>query len=438
MSMLKRKIEQYLMEWHEKDKKKTLIIEGPRQVGKTTSIVDFVEKTYDKDQIMYIDFYKQPDLIPIFDQQLDAKRIVQSLQVHYPDRRLVKGQSVIVFDNIQLAERAIVSLKSFTSYGDYDVIASGIFLGNLYKTMSAFPIGYVDRYHLGSLDFEEFLWAMGYEDDMIEILHSHFKLKEPLLEASHTVFLNLFREYMAIGGMPQVVAEYSKDRDFRLAYSLQEDILDQYQTDIMEYCHKREGRKVNECLNSLPIQLYRDNKKFQYSAIKEGGRSSTYNDSVEWLVDAGIALMAYNVEQPEKPLHSNVRSGVFKLYLHDPGLFIAMLGDEIQLEVLRGGMDAYNGALYETVIAGILQKHGQTLYYFEKNSKLEIDFLITLERELYAVEVKTADHPKSKILQSLQENYHVEHGIKLSSRNISVDGSIYTYPIYMAMFLDRS
>ena len=436
--MLKRKIDDFLLDWHGKDKKKALIVEGPRQVGKTTSIVDFVRRNYEDDQIMYIDFSKQRELIPIFDQHLDAKRIVQALQIHYPNQRLVKGQSVIVFDNVHLVERALISLKSFTSYGEYDVIATGVFLGNLYKSMSAFPVGYVERFNMGSLDFEEFLWACGYEGDMVDLIRSHFRMNEPLLEVSHNVFLNLFREYMAIGGMPQVVREYLKDRDFQLAYSLLEDILEQYQNDILSYCHKRDGHRINECINSLPVQLYRDNKKFQYSAIKDGGRASTYQESVEWLVDAGILLQAYNVEQPEKPLHSNLRNGVFKLYMHDPGLFVAMLGDEIQLEILRGGMDAYNGAIYETVIAGLLHKAGQTLYYFEKQSKLHVDFLITLERELYAVEVKTADHPKSKILMSLQENYGVTHGIKLSSHNVAVDGNVRTLPIYMVMFLHRS
>lgn len=438
ITMLKRKIEQYLYDWHRKDKKKALIIEGPRQVGKTTSIVDFINRHYEPEHIVYIDFSKQTQLISIFDTQIDAERIVQSIRIHYPNKQLVKGKSIIVFDNIQLAERAIVSLRSFTSYGDYDVIATGVYLGNLVKSMSAFPVGYVERFQLGSLDFEEFLWANGFEDDMVRLIKSNFELKEPLLEASHTIFMNLFREYMAIGGMPQVVSEYIKERDFQLAYSLLEDIVELYQTDILAHCKKRSGKKINDCLNSLPVQLYRDNKKFQFRSIKEGARSSIYEPSVEWLVDAGIVLQASNVDQPEKPLHSHVRDNVYKLYMHDPGLFVAMLGDEIQLEILRGGMDAYNGAMYETVIASMLYKLGQTLYYFEKNSKLHVDFLITLERELYAVEVKTADHPKSKILQSLQENYQVDYGIKLGSHNIEHTNKITTYPIYMAMFLERS
>jgi len=243
---------------------------------------------------------------------------------------------------------------------------------------------------------------------------------------------------MAIGGMPKVVEQYVQDRDFKLAYSTLEDILEMYYTDITKYCKKSKINKVTNCLKSLPIHLYKDYKKFQYSNVSSGGRSTMYSDSIEWLVDSGILLKSTNVEYPKKPLHSQIREDAFKLYLHDTGLFIAMLGDEIQLEILRGGLDAYNGAIYETVVAGMLHKLGQTLYYYEKNSKIEVDFLITMHRELHAVEVKSADNPKSKVLQSLRDNYGVEHGIKLGTKNIDVKDGIETFPIYMAMYLTRT
>lgn len=436
--MLKRKIDDFLKDWKQKDKKKSLVIEGPRQVGKTTSVVDFAEKYYQRNHYIYVNFSTNPLLIDIFDPNLDAERLYNSLKVYYPDKKLVKGESLIILDEIQLCPRAIIALKSFTSNGAYDVIGCGSFLENTYKEISSFPVGYIERYSMGSLDFEEFLWANDYQKDIINVLADHFENKEPLLKATHNVFLGLFREYMAIGGMPKVVSEYVKNRDFKFAYSLLEDILEDYYNDILKYCDKRKNKKVNDCIKSLPIQLYKDYKKFQYSIVSSGGRSSMYESSVEWLIDSGILLKSTNVEYPKKPLHSNVREDTFKLYVHDVGLFVAMLGDEIQLEILRGGLDAYNGAIYETVVASMLHKLEQPLYYYEKNSKIEVDFLITMHRELYAVEVKGADNPKSKVLQSLHDNYDVQHGIKLGTKNIDVQDNIVTFPIYMAMFLARS
>ncbi|QMS85362.1 ATP-binding protein [Candidatus Xianfuyuplasma coldseepsis] len=436
--MLKRKIEIYLRDWKQKNKKKSLIVEGPRQVGKTTSVIDFANQSYDSKHILYIDFHKRPELIEIFEPNLDAGRIIHLLRVYFPEVQLVKGESILIFDNVQECERALISLRSFTSQGEYDVIAIGSFLGNMYKTMNSFPVGYVERYAMGSLDFEEFCWANGYEEDIIDVVEEHFTDLNPLLKATHNVFMDLFREYMAIGGMPQVVAAYTEDRDFKQAYSMLEDLLELYENDIIRYSPSRMGHKAVECLNSLPVQLYRDNKKFQYKSVSEGGRRSKYEASVEWLIDAGIVLQASNVKYPKKPLHSNVRSDCFKLYLHDPGLFVAMLGDEIQLEILRGGMDAYNGAIYETVMASLFSKVGQTLYYFEKNSKLSVDFLITRHREMHAVEVKSADNPKSKVLPSLIENYGVTIGVKMGTKNIEQQDHIVTMPIYMVMFMERN
>jgi predicted AAA+ superfamily ATPase len=436
--MLKRKIQQYLEDWYGKDKRKALIVEGPRRVGKTTSVIDFVRRRFPKNQLLHVDFEQRRDLIDLFEYQLDAERIVQSLRIHFPDFQPVKGHSILVFDNIQYVPRAIVALRSFVTYGTHDVIAIGTYLEEVYESLKAFPVGYVERYHMGSLDFEEFLWANGHQHDMVEVLRSHYHMKEPLLAASHTVFLNLFREYMAIGGMPEVVSTYLPERDYQLAYSKQEDLLEWIQQDIERQCTRNAGEKINDCLLSLPIQLYRDNKKFQYSAVQQGGRKATYENHIQWLVDAGIVLRAHNVTEPQKPLHTHQKDDVFKLYLHDHGLFVAMLGDEIQLEILRGGIDAYNGAILESVIASMFSKLGQTLYYFEKQSKLQVDFLITIERELYAVEVKTADHPKSKVLASLRDNHGVPHGIRLSTHNLSVEEDVWTLPIYLAMFLERS
>jgi predicted AAA+ superfamily ATPase len=436
--MLRRKIDDILYDWMNRDRKKSLIIEGPRQVGKTTSVVDFVKRNYEDNHIIYVNFKTNPGLIDIFEPNIDAERILNQLQIYYPNKKIVKGESVIILDDIQECERAIVSLKSFTSYGEIDVIAMGAFLENVYESMSSFPVGYVERNYLGSLDFEEYLWANGYDDEMVQILFDHYVSKEPLFKATHNVFMNLFREYMAIGGMPKVVEEYLKEHDFKLAYSMLEDILEDYNTDMINNCKKIKSKKVRDCYHSIPVQMYQDYKKFRYTNVSSGGRVTMYQDSVNWLVQSGIVLKANNLESPKSPLQSHVRQDIFKLYPHDPGLFVAMLGDEIQLEILRGGIDAYNGAVYEAVIASLLHKLGYPLYYFERKSKLHVDFLITMGRDVYALEVKTADHPKSKVMASMVQNYELEHGIRLGTNNISVQDSIITYPLYMVMFLGRT
>lgn len=435
--MLRRKIDDILHEWAKRERKKSLIIEGPRQVGKTTSVVDFVNRNYEENHIIYVNFATNPGLIDIFEPNIDAERILNQLQIYYPNKRIVKGKSVIILDDIQECERAIVSLKSFTSYGNIDVISIGSFLESVYEDMSSFPVGYVERIYMGSLDFEEYLWANGYDDEMIQILFDHFTSKNPLFKATHNVFMNLFREYMAIGGMPNVVKIYLEDHDFKLAYSMLEDILENYNTDIINKCKKIKSKKVRDCYHSIPLQMYQGYKKFRYSNVYRGGRASTYESSVNWLVQSGIVLKANNLDSPNSPLQSHIRADIFKLYPHDSGLFVAMLGDEIQLEILRGGVDAYNGAVYEAVIASLLHKLGFPLYYFERKSKLHVDFLISKGRDVYAIEVKTADHPKSKVMASMVQNYGLEHGIRLGTNNISVQDSIITYPLYMVMFLDR-
>lgn len=436
--MLRRKIDKILQEWKNKEKKKSLIIEGPRQVGKSRSVVDFAKSNYEENHIIYVNFRTNPGLIDIFEPNIDADRIINQLQIFFPNKRIVKGKSIIILDDIQDCPRAIISLKSFTSLGVVDVVSIGAFLENVYDELSSFPVGYVERVYMGSLDFEEYLWANGYEDDMIEILFDHFVTKEPLFKATHNVFMDLFREYMAIGGMPKVVETYLIDRDFKLAYSTLEDILESYTTDMIEYCKKIKSKKVRDCFNSIPIHMYNDYKKFKYSNVSSGGRVTKYQDSIKWLVQSGIVLKAINLDSPTKPLQSHSKDDIFKLYPHDPGLFVAMLGDEIQLEILRGGIDAYNGAMYEVVIGSLLHKQGQPLYYFERKSKLHVDFLVTIGRDLYAIEVKTADNPKSKVMTSLKQNYGLEYGIRFGTNNISVQDSVITYPIYMVMFLDRN
>jgi predicted AAA+ superfamily ATPase len=433
--MLKRKVEDYLVKWKNRAKKKCLIVEGPRQVGKTFSVDDFARKNYDEQHYFYINFLERSDLVGLFNLNLDPVRIYQELRIHFAKKELVKGKSLIFFDEIQECPNAIMALKPLTIDGSFDVIASGSLLGVSYASVKSFPVGYVDRYYMKSLDFEEFLWANEFKSKSINVLHNHFKNKTEVNPSTHNLLMNVFKEYMVIGGMPEVVMEYLVEKDFKKALIMQKNIVDDYRSDIAKYGVGRDKVKAKECLESIPAHLFKHYKKFQYKHVSKGGRASKYENNIGWLVDTGILMKSSNVSVPEKPLNANIRIEAFKLYLHDTGLLVGMLGEGVQIELLKGDWSASNGAVLENVMASMLDKMQMELYYFEKNAKIEVDFLITHNREITAIEVKSADNVKSKSLNSLIDNYGVNEGFKFGTKNISFKGSITTYPIYMAMFL---
>ena len=433
--MLKRKVEDYLIKWKNRTKKKCLIVEGPRQIGKTFSINDFAIKNYDEQHYLYVNFLERPDLIGLFDLNLDPSRIYQELRIHFSKKELIKGKSLIFFDEIQECPNAIMALKPLTIDGSYDVISSGSLLGVSYASIKSFPVGYVDRYYMKSLDFEEFLWANGFNNKSIMVLHKHFKNKTEVNSGTHNLLMNVFKEYMVIGGMPEIVTEYLIERDFKKALVMQKNLIDDYRSDIAKYGVGRDVLKARECLESIPLHLFKHYKKFQYKHISKGGRASKYEKNIAWLIDTGILMKSMNVSVPEKPLNGNIRVEAFKLYLHDTGLLVGMLGEGVQIELLKGDWNASNGAVLENVMASMLDKMMMELYYFEKNAKIEVDFLIRYQREITAIEVKSADNVKSKVLNSLIDNYGVKLGMKFGTKNVSIKGNIETYPIYMAMFL---
>ncbi|MCK5761637.1 MAG: ATP-binding protein [Candidatus Izimaplasma sp.] len=433
--MLKRKVEDYLIKWKNRTKKKCLIVEGPRQIGKTFSINDFAIKNYDEQHYLYVNFLERPDLIGLFDLNLDPSRIYQELRIHFSKNELIKGKSLIFFDEIQECPNAIMALKPLTIDGSYDVISSGSLLGVSYASIKSFPVGYVDRYYMKSLDFEEFLWANGFNNKSIMVLHKHFKNKTEVNSGTHNLLMNVFKEYMVIGGMPEIVTEYLIERDFKKALVMQKNLIDDYRSDIAKYGVGRDVLKARECLESIPLHLFKHYKKLQYKHISKGVRASKYEKNIAWLIDTGILMKSMNVSVPEKPLNGNIRVEAFKLYLHDTGLLVGMLGEGVQIELLKGDWNASNGAVLENVMASMLDKMMMELYYFEKNAKIEVDFLIRYQREITAIEVKSADNVKSKVLNSLIDNYGVKLGMKFGTKNVSIKGNIETYPIYMAMFL---
>ena len=431
--MLKRKIADELHAWKNQKDKMCLVVKGARQVGKTYSIDLFARENYK--HYVNINFDQNPGYRAIFDGDLDVETLMKQISLRIPNSELVPGETVIFLDEIQNCPRARTALKFLAIDKRFDVIASGSLLGINYKDVPSYPVGYVEHLELHSLDFEEFLWANGITPQSIADIKFYFDHREKVPTAMHEKMMELFKEYIVVGGMPRVVNEFVTSHNFAHALRIQRAILSDYTDDIGKYAEGAEKTKARACFLSIPKHLSQDYKKFRYSLVEKGGSARKFGGSLLWLYDAGIIHFCYNLSQPELPLEGNARSDVFKVYMKDTGLLMAMLEDGSQEDIIDGNLGIYKGAIYENIIADILGKLGKKLYYFERNSQFEIDFVIRFQKMATAIEVKSADNTKAKSLNTVIENYGVKHGIKLSSKNVGGTSVVDSFPLYMAMFL---
>jgi len=431
--MLKRKITEKLIDWKSKEHKKTLLINGARQVGKTFSIRQFAKEQYPNN--VYINFDENPSYNSIFNDDLDINTIIKQISVRVPNTKIIPGKTIIILDEIQNCPKAQTALKFISVDGRFDCIATGSMLGIKIKEIPSYPVGYIEHLDMHSLDFEEFLWAEDINIESIKDLKEHFEKKIKVPHAIHERMMELFKEYIIIGGMPAVVNNFTKNRNFNLVLKLQRDIISDYTNDISKYAEGNEKLKTRFCFLSIPKQLAKDHKKFQYSIVEKKGTSRKFAGSLEWLYEAGIINFCHNLRTPELPLEGNAINDIFKVYMRDTGLLTAMLEDGSQEDIIDGKLGIYKGALYENIIADIFSKLGKKLYYFEYRNQIEIDFFIRRQSEACAVEVKSAENTKSKSMNSIINNYKVKQGIKLSAKNITVNNNVTTYPLYMAMFL---
>ena len=432
--MLERKIYKDLVNWKNNKNKKSLIVKGARQVGKTYIIEKFCKENYKN--YVYINFFENNEYNSIFQNGLDVNTIIKQLTIRIPNINLVPNETVIFLDEIQECPEAITALKFLTIDDRFDVIASGSLLGINYKEVPSYPVGYVEHMELHSLDFEEFCWANGVSKEAIGYLKEYFDKLEPLPTSMHNKMMELFKEYIIVGGMPNVVNEFVTSHNFSNVLKIQKDIIEDYKMDIGKYAKETEKAKVRECFLSIPKHLAKDYKKFRYSLVSPGGKAEKYQGSLMWLYDANIINFCYNLTVPEAPLEGNSKSDVFKVYMRDTGLLMAMLEDGSQKEIIDGNLGIYKGAIYENIIADIFAKLNKKLYYFEHNSTIEIDFFIRFNNVVTAIEVKSANNTKSKSLNSIINNWNVAKGIKLSSKNIGITSDkIINLPIYMAIFL---
>ncbi len=431
--MLRRKISDQLLEWKENPSHKCLIVQGARQVGKTYSIRQFAHENYQS--FIELNFEINEAYRSIFSGSLDVDTIIAQISLLLPDSQFVPGKTLIFLDEIQSCPNARTALKFFSIDGRFDVIATGSLLGIGYREVSSFPVGYVERLDMHSLDFKEFLWARKVSSQTIDMLYDYYKNREAVPEAMHNRMMEFFREYIVIGGMPNAVQTFVNTNNFAGVLKIQRDIIADYLDDIAKYAKDSEKAKARACFLSIPNQLARNYKKFSYSIVEKKGSARKFGGSLQWLYDAGIISFCHNLTMPQLPLEGNVRSDVFKVYMRDIGLLVSMLEDGSQKDIIDGNLGIYKGALYENIVADILVKAGRSLYYFEHNSTLEIDFLMRYHGQVAAIEVKSAENRKAKSLDSIRENYKVPLGFKLSTENIGKSRGAWVFPLYMTPFL---
>ena len=435
--MLRRKIQDTLLQWKKTPGHKPLVIKGCRQCGKTFSVREFAKKYYKHE--VYLNFLQDSSYASIFSGSLEVNHLVMMMSALIPDAVFEAGRTVIILDEIQDCPDARTALKFFHLDGRFDVICTGSLLGvrGYGKEPKSVPVGYETVIDMFPLDFEEFLWANGISEPMISILEECLKKESPVPEALHNRFRQLLLQYVVVGGMPEAVQLFVDTKQVGSVLQLQRDIIRSYEDDMIKYADKKDKGRIAECFQSIPKQLSKENKKFQYSVVRKGGTAAQYAGSLQWVEDAGIISRCYNLTLPELPLDGNAIEDIFKVYMKDTGLLISMLEDGTQFDVLQGNLYGYKGAIFENLIADFFAKMGRKLYYYHKDSGLEIDFVIRWRGECALVEVKaeTGNAKSAATILKHPEKYHVNQCIKLGNYNVGRSGKILTLPLYMGFLL---
>ena len=438
--MLKRKIEADLIAWKKNENRKPLIIRGCRQCGKTYSVLRFCEENYEN--VVYINFFNNPDYSAIFRDSLEIDHITMMMSALTPAKlNFVPGKTVIVLDEIQECPEARTALKFLHLDGRYDVIGTGSLLGVMGygKEPKSVPVGYETVITMYPLSFEEFLWANGISEALVEMLREHLKKRTPVEQALHNRYRQLLLQYIVVGGMPDVVQTFVSTGQMNTVLQMQRDIVRSYEDDMIKYADEKDKPLIRECFESIPRQLAKENKKFQYSLVKKGSTAAKFAGSLQWIEDAGIIKRCYNLTATELPLDGNSMQDVFKVYMVDTGLFVSMLEDGTQFDILSGNLLGYKGAIFENLAADFFAKMGRKLYYFHKDSGLEIDFFIRYKGECTPVEVKakTGDTKSLKTVMKNKDVYHIDHAVKLGDYNIGEENNILTLPLYMGFLLSE-
>lgn len=434
--MLKRKVDLYLKEWKRNANRKPLIISGARQIGKTTSIREF-GKTYKS--FIEINFITMPQFKKIFQNGYKVEEVIKEISLLDPTFKFIENNTLILFDEIQAYPDATTSLKPFSEDGRFDVICSGSLLGVNYKKISSIPVGFKEDYIMYSMDFEEYLWANGYSDSQIDDIFNYMKNLTPLPQIYLSVLRLLYRDYIFVGGMPEAVNQFIKNKTFSESFAVHKRIYKDYEDDITNYVEGLDAAKVKKVYRHISTQLSKDNHKFQVTKIEHGARLREYFGTEEWLKDAGIINIAYNLEQLNLPFSSYEVSDYFRIYYADHSLFIANLDEESKEDlVVNENYEIYNGALYESLVSEALVKSGFKLYFYKNNdATIELDFLIRIKNEIIPIEVKRKRGRSKSLNAVLNSNNGIKYGLKLTDGNIGFEENKFTFPYYLAFLLKR-
>ena len=437
MVYLKRKIDAYFENWFNDKDRKPLIVKGARQIGKTKSIREFAYAHYDN--FIEINFIESPQFKTILEDGYSPETIIKNVTRIKPDIKFVPHSTLIFFDEIQSYPDIVTSLKFFSEDRKYDIICSGSLLGINYKQIESISVGYKTDYEMFSMDFEEFLWAKGYDDSLKNDLFEHILEVKAFNETTMNIMLSVFLDYTILGGMPEVVSKYIEANTFSGTYELQKQIVAAYKEDIRKYADGADQTRITRVFDAVPVQLAKDNKKFQISKVASGARFHDYGGCVDWLQDAGIVKKCYCLNYPELPLKGNYDDTKYKLYMADTGLLISMLDEESQDDLRANkNLGIYKGAIYESVVGEALYKQGYSLFYYKReDGTLEEDFFVRNRENLIPVEVK-AKRGQSQSMKSLIRNEKygdIKWGIKLSMNNIGFSDNLYTLPYFCSFIL---
>lgn len=439
MNRLRRKIDQYLIDWKNNPNKMPLIIKGARQIGKTESIENFAKNNYE--HVVEINFALDKQYLNIFENGFDVDTIIKNITFINPNFEFIPGKTLIFFDELQSCINCATSLKAFNLDGRYDVICSGSLMGINYKEIESNSVGNKLDYDMHSMDFEEFLWAKGYKDEQIEDLYECMKETKPLTTSQYEAMMNNFKDYMIVGGMPAIVNRFVTQNNYSGILDMQKQIQLDYEEDITKYANGLDQGKILNVYRKIPAFLGNENKKFQISKIENGARNREYVGTIEWLKNAGIINVSYCLEQPELPLGGNFDPDNYRVYFGDTGILIGSLDDEAQEDLRQNqNFNTYKGAIYENIVGDMLVKEGYKLYFY-KNEKgtIEMDFFIRDRNSLIPVEVKANDNATISLKKLIEsEKYKdIKYGIKLCNKNIGFNGEFYTFPYFLTFLLKR-
>lgn len=432
--IFKRKIFKDIEHWNKNCKNEALLIKGARQVGKTTAVREFARANYAN--FVEINFEQNPEAKQAFAGSRDANTVIQrlSLMGYGP---FVPGKTLVFFDEIQSCPDARTAIKFLAEDGRFQYIESGSLLGINYKDVSSYPVGFESQIEMYPLDFEEFLWAKGVSIDTVDNVKRTLTELRRVDDFTHEILMKHYREYLVVGGMPKVVSTFLTNSDFNETLRQQKIITDSYRLDISKYAGAQKTR-AKRFFDAIPSQLAKERKRFILSDLETSGSMQKYEDSAQWLADAGVAYFSYNTHSLQMPFEQYENRNLFKVYLLDTGLLCSLWSGTIQWEVMQGNISVNEGALTENFVAAELVRHGHTLHYYDHKSRNELDFLIREKKFVTILEIKSGgDYKKHTSLNNILETSAdtIERSIVLCRGNVEKNGDIVYLPLYAAGFL---